>query len=222
MSAALGDDRFVARARRMEQGQQVAWADGAPGRLEPECLVAANRDLVQRERAAGRDGQCGLGRHAPAAKIRRLPGRGGPPQFPPPPSMRSAPNTPGVPHGCASGLYTASMAFAPISRGSALPAAATEGKTPNDAAGFASCYGPRRRLPLAGLSTLGSDPARFPAEPPACYRASWQLRGPDFHRQATTSLRTRATTIHYVTWSPPVLLGARMIWARESRTTIMA
>jgi hypothetical protein len=45
-------------------------------------------------------------------------------------------------------------------------------------------------LPLTGLSTLGSGPARFPAEPPACYRASWQLPGPDFHRQATTSLRT--------------------------------
>jgi hypothetical protein len=45
-------------------------------------------------------------------------------------------------------------------------------------------------LPLAGLLTLGSDPARFQTEPPACYRASWQLPGPDFHRQATTSLRT--------------------------------
>src|SRR5436190_15840281 len=45
-------------------------------------------------------------------------------------------------------------------------------------------------LPLTGLLTLGSDPARFPTRPPACYRASWQLPGPDFHRQATTSLRT--------------------------------
>ena len=42
-------------------------------------------------------------------------------------------------------------------------------------------------LPLEGLSTLGFDPTRFPAEPPACYRASWQLPGPDSHRQATTS-----------------------------------
>ena len=64
-------------------------------------------------------------------------------------------------------------------------------------------------LPHTGLSTLGSDPARFPAEPPACYRASCQLPGPDFHRQATTSLRTRRTPWHYVTVSPPVLLGAR-------------
>jgi len=37
--------------------------------------------------------------------------------------------------------------------------------------------------------TLGFDPARFQAKPPACYRTSWQLPGPDFHRQATTSLR---------------------------------
>ena len=42
-------------------------------------------------------------------------------------------------------------------------------------------------LPLTGLLTLGSDPARFQTEPPACYRASWQLPGPDSHRQATTS-----------------------------------
>jgi len=43
--------------------------------------------------------------------------------------------------------------------------------------------------------TLGSDPARFQTEPPACYRASCQLPGPDFHRQATTSLRTRRNTM---------------------------
>ena len=64
-------------------------------------------------------------------------------------------------------------------------------------------------LPPKGLSTPGSDPASFPAKPPACYRASWQLPGPDFHRQATTSLRTRRNTMHYVTVPPPVLLGAR-------------
>ena len=53
--------------------------------------------------------------------IRRSPGRGGPPQFPPPPSIRSAPHTPGSPSRLRSRLCTASMAFAPISRGSALP-----------------------------------------------------------------------------------------------------
>jgi hypothetical protein len=50
-------------------------------------------------------------------------------------------------------------------------------------------------LPPKGLLTLGSDPARFPTEPPACYRASWQLPGPDFHRQATTSLQTARSTM---------------------------
>jgi hypothetical protein len=75
-------------------------------------------------------------------------------------------------------------------------------------------------LPLAGLLTLGSGPARFPAEPPACYRASWQLPGPDFHRQATTSLRTRGSAAQY-TASPPALLGARNIEASliHSRTS---
>ena len=31
-------------------------------------------------------------------------------------------------------------------------------------------------LPHTRLLTLGSDPARFQTGPPACYRASWQLR----------------------------------------------
>jgi len=43
-------------------------------------------------------------------------------------------------------------------------------------------------LPPKGLSTLGFDPARFQTEPPACYRASWQLLGRDSHPLATTSL----------------------------------
>jgi hypothetical protein len=50
-------------------------------------------------------------------------------------------------------------------------------------------------LPLTGLLTLGFDPARFQTRPPACYQASWQLPGPDSHRQATTSLRTRRSTM---------------------------
>ena len=72
-------------------------------------------------------------------------------------------------------------------------------------------------LPLTGLLTLGSDPARFQTKPPVCYRASWQLPGPDFHWQATTSLRTRRTPWHYVTvWqSPPALLGARKIEVKD-------
>ncbi len=45
-------------------------------------------------------------------------------------------------------------------------------------------------LPPTGLLTLDFDPTRFQTEPPACYRASWQLPGPDFHRQATTSFKS--------------------------------
>jgi hypothetical protein len=43
-------------------------------------------------------------------------------------------------------------------------------------------------LPPTGLLTLGFDPIRFQTEPPACYRASWQLPGRDSHPQAATSL----------------------------------
>ena len=61
-------------------------------------------------------------------------------------------------------------------------------------------------LPLQGPSTLGFDPTRFQTEPPVCYRASWQLPGPDSHRQATTSLRTKNQP---PTRSTSALLGAR-------------
>jgi hypothetical protein len=71
-------------------------------------------------------------------------------------------------------------------------------------------------LPLTGLLTLGFDPARFQAKPPACYRASWQLPGPDFHRQATTSLQTARNTMAYVSVSPPALLGARIAEAKRA------
>ena len=68
-------------------------------------------------------------------------------------------------------------------------------------------------LPLQGLLTLGFDPTRFPVEPPACYRASWQLPGPDSRRRATTSL---SLSVH-----PKGLtsncLGARKIEASLSR-----
>ncbi len=56
-------------------------------------------------------------------------------------------------------------------------------------------------LPPTGLLTLGFDAGRFPPTPPACYRASWQLPGPDFHRQATTSLSPK----DQLNTSPPVV-----------------
>ena len=95
------------------------------------------------------------------SNIRRLPGRGGPPQFPPPPSIRSAPHTPGSSSRLRSRLCTASMAFAPISRGSALPCPPGTGRMSNDAAGFASCYGPHRRSPIRA-SDAGLRPGPFP------------------------------------------------------------
>src|SRR5215211_7203125 len=53
-----------------------------------------------------------IGRNTPTAPSRRLPGRGGPPQFPPPPSERSAPSTPRSSSGLRSRLFTPSVAFA--------------------------------------------------------------------------------------------------------------
>jgi hypothetical protein len=68
----------------------------------------------------------------------------------------------GVLRGCASRLFAASMAFALISgaRHSLLP---PEGETSNDAAGFASCYGPHRRSPMRA-SDAGLRPRPFPGE----------------------------------------------------------
>src|ERR1700761_379390 len=63
-------------------------------------------------------------------------------------------------------------------------------------------------------------PARSQTKPPACYRASWQLPGPDSHRQATTSLRTRRPTVAHVTVSPPIPLGARNIRARRGQQRV--
>jgi len=70
-------------------------------------------------------------------------------------------------------------------------------------------------LPLTGLLTLGSDPARFQTEPPACYRASWQLPGPDFHRQATTSLRTARSAATSQRHLP-------LCWAHEKTGLVIA
>ena len=57
----------------------------------------------------------------------------------------------------------------------------------------------------SGSELPAFDPAGFPAKPPVCYRAIWQLPGPDSHRQATTSLRPEIT----YTRPPPIC------WSRE-------
>src|ERR1035438_6573664 len=117
-------------------------------------------------------------------RIPRLPaarfGRGGPPQFPPPPSERSAPSYAGE---------SLAAAFQDLHRFHGLrrePPGSAPSSVSNDAAGFASATD-RSVAPPKGLSTLGFSPARFQAGPPACYRAPWRLPGPDFHRQATTN-----------------------------------
>src|SRR5262249_45410161 len=120
--------------------------------------------------------------------MRRPPGRGGPLQFPPSLSARSEPLTPGSSSRLRFQDLHRFHGLRPDTPGSALP-------SPTSRWGFSRRGRLRlmlrtvRLLPLEGLLTLGFDTGRFPPMPPACYRASWQLPGPDLHRQATTSLR---------------------------------
>src|SRR5215218_9962635 len=115
------------------------------------------------------------------------PGRGGPPQFPPPPSERSAPSTPGGSSGLRSRLFAPSLALAVTVAARLLlfPAHRREPLTTRQASLDAT---DRSVAPPTGLLTLGFDPARYRTEPPACYRASWQLPGRDLRPLATTSL----------------------------------
>ena len=65
--------------------------------------------------------------------------------------------------------------------------------------------------PPKGLSTLGFDAGRFPPTPPACYRASWQLPGPDSHRLADTSLRVGHLNSITSSSRVPTLLGTTAV-----------
>ena len=69
------------------------------------------------------------------------------------------------------------------------PEAEDQAPPDDDLVGMAVYPGPEpgQELLFKGLSTLGSDLARFRARPPACYRAPWRQPAPDLHRQATTS-----------------------------------
>ena len=94
----------------------------------------------------------------------------------------------GVHRGCKSRLLTPSMAFA-VTDAARLSHPPAPKSRHNLTTRQASLHATDRSLaPPKGLSTLGFDPTRFQTEPPACYRASWQLPGPDSHRQATTSM----------------------------------
>jgi hypothetical protein len=92
-----------------------------------------------------------IGRHAPAEQIHRLPGRGGPPQFPPPPSIRSAPHTPGSPSRLRLQALRRFHGLRPDFERLGTPFGHPSGRLSNDAAGFASCYGPHRRSPRRGF-----------------------------------------------------------------------
>ena len=102
------------------------------------------------------------------------PGRGGPPQFPPPPSERSAPSTPGGSSGLQSRLFTPSMAFT-LKDGARLLLRPRKGGHTNDAAGFASTLRTAQSLPLKGFRRWAptrpvTRPSRQPATgPPGSY-----------------------------------------------------
>ena len=123
-----------------------------------------------------------IGRDAPTAFFRRRPGRGRPPQFPPSPSERSTPPTPGSSSGLQFQALDPFHGLHPTGRGSALPDTRSRRGRLRLTLRTARSHTPN------GCLTLRFDPGRFPPKPAACYRASWQLPGPDSHRQATTSL----------------------------------
>ena len=59
----------------------------------------------------------------------------------------------------------------------------------NDAAAFALATDRMIASPERGFRRWAPTRPVTQPKPPACYRASWQLPGPDSHRQATTSFR---------------------------------
>jgi hypothetical protein len=91
-----------------------------------------------------------------------------------------------VHQGCASRLFTPSVAFAPNGRARLLLSPPEGGLLTTRQVSLDAAD--RLVAPPEGLLTLGFDPTRFQTEPPACYRASWQLPGRDSHPLATTSL----------------------------------
>ena len=106
--------------------------------------------------------------------IRRSPGRGGPPQFPSPPSERSAPSTPRSSSGLRFQALHPFHGLRPDRPGSAPPLPTRRWAT-NDAAGFASRYGPLSCSPQRGFRRWASTrsvsrPSRQPATgPPDSY-----------------------------------------------------
>ena len=128
-----------------------------------------------------------IGRRAPTV-LRSPLGRGGPLQFPPSLSERSEPLTPGSPSRLRLQALHRFHGLRPTPPDSALPRP-TRYRAGEVTTRQASLHATDRSVARPpGRLTLGFDPARFQTDPPACYRAPWRLPGPDFHRQATTSL----------------------------------
>jgi hypothetical protein len=92
--------------------------------------------------------------------LRRLPGRGGPPQFPPSPSERSAPHTPESPWRLHVQALHRFHGLHPDFRGSALPVSHPRARplTTRQASRDAT---DRSVASPMGLLTLGFDPGRF-------------------------------------------------------------
>ena len=150
--------------------------------------------------------------------FRRPPDRGGPLQFPPPPSERSMPHTPESPWRLhLQGLHRF-RGLRPDFPGSALPLPRPKAGPLTTRQAFAFMLRTAQLLPLKGLLTLGFDPTRFQIEPPVCYRASWQLPGPDSHRLATTSL-SLSDQLNRITSN---CLDARKVWAKRRPGSVVS
>jgi hypothetical protein len=100
-----------------------------------------------------------IGRVAPTTH-RSSPGRGGPPQFPPPPSKRSTPHTPRGSSGLRFQALHPFHGLRRVARGSAPPLSARR-RADNDAAGFALCCRPLGCSPKRALDA-GLRPGPFP------------------------------------------------------------
>ncbi len=161
--------------------------------LTASCVVRSAQAVVRPPPTPSRPASTSrpssvIGRDAPTAPNRRLSGRGGSPQFPPPPSERSVPSTPGSSSGLRFQALHPFHGLHQTGQGSALPATRSRRGRLRLTLRTARSHTPK------GCLTLRFDPRRFPLKPAACYRASWQLPGPDLPRQATTSLCQIATT----------------------------
>src|SRR5215216_4736581 len=99
-------------------------------------------------------------RRSDRTRIRRPPGRGGPPRFPPSPSERSEPHTPGGSSGLQSRIYTPSMTFAVTVAARLLLFPPAGGVLTTRQASLDATD--RSIAPPTGLSTLRFDPGRFP------------------------------------------------------------